>query len=295
MKMGTGPIPYAPTFGGNPCANHPEQPAETLCARCGDFICAWCARPSHDGQSTCARCFAPEAGYGEGVPWEQREEKGLVEAFWETAMGGVFSPATFYGQIDPLGPYKDPLIFMIINTYIAVFASVIFEAVALAVGAGSDMSQFADEFGMGSTALLLIGLAVLGPLVATPFYFVQAGIFHIFCMLVGADDGGFRGTFRGMAYTSGLQLFAGGVTLICALFATAGFVLPKAWDLASMMSGLLGFGLNIYSMVLITFMVRAIHRTSTGRAVAAVVIPVAVIFLVVCSCAFLAAFMAGAR
>jgi hypothetical protein len=53
------------------CARHPEAPAVTLCARCGDQLCRTCLP---QGSQTCAPCAARDPFHGvEPLPWERAD------------------------------------------------------------------------------------------------------------------------------------------------------------------------------------------------------------------------------
>src|SRR5262249_22304892 len=57
------PEPISPSIarGARPCLRHPERMASETCSRCGDFICALCAR-AFNRRLLCPDCLAKEAG-----------------------------------------------------------------------------------------------------------------------------------------------------------------------------------------------------------------------------------------
>jgi len=95
------------------------------------------------------------------------------------------------------------------------------------------------------------------PILLTIGFFIMSGIFHICLMVVGAGKRGFETTFRVVAYASSAQVFA---------------IVPF----------LGGFIIVIYNLVLWTIGFRESHRTTTGRALIAVLLPMAImIFFIV--------------
>lgn len=58
------------------CARHPEAPAATLCARCGDQLCRTCLP---QGSLVCAPCAARDPFHGvEPLPWERADRGAAV-------------------------------------------------------------------------------------------------------------------------------------------------------------------------------------------------------------------------
>ena len=97
---------------------------------------------------------------------------------------------------------------------------------------------------------------ILSPIYTAVGLLIGAGIYHLLVLLlVRPGNAGFEATFRVVCYVAAIQLISW---------------IPIVNILAA-----------IYGIVLSVFGIREVHSTTTGRAVAIVLIPVAVILLVI--------------
>lgn len=88
------------------CGRHPDAPAETLCARCGDLVCPECMGGSAE---SCAACRA-RLGL-DRIAWE-RPVGGGVERWWRTTTDVLFrSSATFAGAAP--GRWSAALVYLV--------------------------------------------------------------------------------------------------------------------------------------------------------------------------------------
>jgi hypothetical protein len=115
-------------------------------------------------------------------------------------------------------------------------------------GMGGSMQLFQTTF--------IIIYAIFLPILIAIGLFIMSAIFHISLLIVGAGKRGFEATFRVVAYTSSTQIF-GIVPVIGAFIVT------------------------IYNLVLWTIGFRESHRTTTGRALIAVLLPMIVVVTLV--------------
>jgi hypothetical protein len=126
---------------------------------------------------------------------------------------------------------------------------------------------FAPGFDFGPLrGVLLVAGAILGPVFTLLFVLVWAAVVHGMARLL-KGVGTFAGTFTGVS-------FAYLVTVFAVPFQLLPLVLGQG---ASVLTGLVGFGVFVWSLVLDVIAVRECHRLSTGRAIAAVLVPIAVL------------------
>jgi hypothetical protein len=115
--------------------------------------------------------------------------------------------------------------------------------------------------GVGSSIGALVSTLIFIPIGTTIGLFIWAGIYHLLVLLIiRPSHAGYEATFRVVAYASALQLVS--------------------WLGAIPILGILvGIVVAIYGVVLSVIGIREVHTTTTGRAIAVVLIPAA-IFLI---------------
>jgi hypothetical protein len=173
----------------------------------------------------------------------------LVPSFVQTAREIVINPVNFFRSIRRQGDFVNPLIFAIICAVISgVLAGIIGLLISLATGNG-----------IGSAFGSLFGAIILTPILTAIGLFVWAAIYHLLVILIiRPSHAGYEATFRVVAYASVLQL--------------------ASWLAAIPILGILVLiAIAVYGVVLSVLGIREIHSTTTGRAVAVVLIP-AIIF-----------------
>lgn len=106
--------------------------------------------------------------------------------------------------------------------------------------------------------------ASFGSIIIIPIaFFIGVGIVYLFARMFGG-----QGSFLQQAYTT--LLFTVPIGIITGLLGLIPIV------------GFIGLALFIYNIVLNVFSIMAVHRLSGGKATAAVLLPVALLFLLVC-------------
>jgi hypothetical protein len=202
---------------------------------------------------------APPAAGG-ALPWEDRDRLGAVNAFVETVKLLVVAPQAAFARAKRRGDLFSPLAFAVVLGWIGVvlqslwslaFGSSLFDLMPAELRS-SPYFAFA-----GQTAGMLVQI-VLAPIFILIFLFIASAIVHLMLMLVGgtkSSEAGFEGTLRALAYSSVAQLAS---------------IVPFAGGLIAM----------IWSIVLETLGLADLHRTSTGKALAAVLLPL----LLCCVC-----------
>lgn len=212
----------------------------------------------------------PPAHGRPGLPWD-RERTG--NALVETTKRLVKAPGEAFAEVREKGDYLAPVLYALI---FGTFGAVLYQIWQLLFGAAMSgplvdtlppemRAPFAEAFAP-SVAGLVVGL-VFAPIGAVIGLFIGAGIYHLFLLLVGGtrnSTAGFEGTVRAVAYASTSNL--------AQLIPVIGILVAVVWSLV----------LNVIGLA-------RIHNTTTGRALAAVLLPI----LVCCLCGLLVVFAAG--
>lgn len=270
MSMGYPPRPAAIGAG---CANHPERPADTLCSRCGDFVCGACFQLAANGDVICNQCEESQP-IREPLAWEQRSELGVVDAWVKTLRGLFFSPLETLKRIEPHGSYGDAIWFVL--TYaLALGVTLVAQTGAQFIAIGN-LGGGGGGGGFGANPLMsegvgivvtLVAMLVLMPVFTVIGTFVNAGLLHLSAMIVGAGQHGYRGTFRMVSYVGGLQV---GIGVLFLLTAVVGVWHFYAYMAISLVSQLLQLGLWVTMWVLWAFGLKEVHQTTIGRGLGAV-------------------------
>jgi hypothetical protein len=211
------------------------------------------------------------------LPWEERERLGILEALIQTIRLLVTDPANAFGRLRPDGDLTSPILFGVILGWVYLLFSQIWSLVF----GSAFRSLFGNLEGLQAAfrspgILGVIGILVAGPIFFVVGLFIGAGILHLCLMMVGALDKsllGFEGTLKVLAYSQVAGLSA---------------IVP-------LLGGLVMMG---WSIVLQVLGCTAVHRTTQGRALIAVLIPLAVcclcgIFMLVFFGAMIAAMVAA--
>jgi len=200
---------------------------------------------------------------GSGLPWERRQELGLVKAFFDTVILLLTKPAEAFGMMKTEGGLMDPLFFALIGGCAGMVVAFLFQLVFQSMG--FMVNRNSGMFGMGMGMLIVFGL-VLMPIMFVCGLFIWSGILHLCLTMLGGAKKPFETTFRVVCFSSGsAYLFA--IVPVC------GRVVAP-----------------VYNIVLQCMGVARAHETDTGKAVMAVLLPV----IVCCGGVLLLAFLFGA-
>ncbi|TVQ33346.1 MAG: hypothetical protein EA370_11840 [Wenzhouxiangella sp.] len=179
----------------------------------------------------------------EGPPWENPSAGDFFQRLWQTVVQGVSSPSELFANMRTTGGLISPLVFYV-----------------LIIGAGAIVSTALEmPFGLlggsgGADAILGFFLVlILLPVLLPIGLFVSSGITHLALMVFGGANKPYEATFRVNAYAYG----------------SVGWV----WAIpfcGSLVGGIWGIVLEIIG-------VARVHEVSTGKAAAAVLVPLAII------------------
>jgi hypothetical protein len=180
-----------------------------------------------------------------------------VGSFISTVRGVVLDPVGFFRGIARRGDFINPIVFALIcyeiSTLIGGLIGLLFSGL---LGISDVGNQGTGVVGgaVGSIGGFLVSL-IIAPIIGAIILFIVAGILHLLTLLiVGSGNSGFEATTRVVSYS---------------------FV----YHLVSWIP-LIGFIAGIYGLVLMIIGVREVHATTTGKAAAVVLIPVAVLLLI---------------
>ena len=197
---------------------------------------------------------------GAGLPWEERARLGAVPAFVETVKLLVVNPTEAFARAKRRGDLFSPIAFAVVLGW----AGVIFQSLwSLAFGSSlldlmpPEMREVSG-FGVAAKTFGLVAQIILAPIFIVIFLFIGSAIVHLMLMLVGgtkASEAGFEGTLRSLAYSTVSQLAS---------------VVPFAGGLIAM----------VWAIVLEMIGLATLHRTSYGKAIAAILLPL----LLCCVC-----------
>lgn len=194
-------------------------------------------------------------------PWEDRTRIGVGRGFLESVRDLLAAPTAAFARMRERGDYASPLLFALI---VSILGVVISQFWMLVLGPSSFFlpipGDMREEIFAGA-ALGTAGVAlqlVIGPILALLGLLIGTAIVHLFLLLFGGlkeSPSGFEGSFRTLGYSSVSQL-AGVVPFV-------GWLLALIWGVILQVIGL-----------------ARLHRTTPGRALAAVVAPL----LLCCVC-----------
>ena len=218
--------------------------------------------------------YQPPAAPGRpGLPWDRGKD---FNSLLETCKLIITAPGRAYAAVKEKGDYGSPLIFALVFIVVGAVAQVVWQLIGLG-GSTAWMSRLGSmnpEMGemMGEMAAVSAGSAIgglIGGIVGGVIgLFIISAIFHLCLQLVGGlkdSSAGFEGSFRVVSYAQVVQL--------AALVPFVGPLLGLVWGIILYVIGL-----------------ASVHRTTQGKAVAAVLIPIAVC----CICIILAVFVFAA-
>jgi hypothetical protein len=187
------------------------------------------------------------------LPWEARETRGLLPAFFDTLTLFVTRPAEAWARVKERGDSTSPLLFGIAVCWLSMaLQGILFRFIAVPMMPGFLGRRFGMMSGFGGAGL--IARLIVGPFVIAIALFIGAAILHLCCMLVGAlqnSRSGFEGSLRAVCYSE--------VSSLASIIPLVGGLIAIVWWIVLAVQG-----------------VERLHRTTSGKALAAVVIPVIV-------------------
>ena len=185
-----------------------------------------------------------------------------VNSFLDITRRVLTGPADFFRGVARRGNFVNPLIFALICAVIYGVVNGLFTMLG---------NIIAGTSGVGGAIVGFFFAIILVPIYTAASLFIGAAIYFLLVMLLaGQSNAGYEATFRVGAYSS--------VILVPLAVVSIFNVLPIVGPI---ISGLLSLVIGVYGVVIQVLGIREVHSTTTGRAVAIVLIPTAVILLIV--------------
>jgi hypothetical protein len=194
------------------------------------------------------------------IPWEDPARTSTFERLVETVKMLATRPGEAFAGMPTTGGIGSPLLYAIIVGWIGIAIAVawntLFQGMWIPfVGSGEDAAVAAVFTGAWA-----FGMVLLAPVFVIIGVFIYAAILHLMLMIVGGANNGFEATVRVVCYAQTAQL--AGIIPLC------GGLIALVWQIILFVVGF-----------------ATAHRTTQGKAVLAVLLPV-----VLC-CAFMAAML----
>ena len=193
---------------------------------------------------------------GSGLPWENRQQIGMVKAWLDTVSLLIAKPSDAFAMMRPEGGLMDPLLFGLIGGCAGTIVSILFQGLMQSIPGMGGGNDFFRAAGISHWAFIII-YAVLSPLLVLLGLFIGSAVLHLCLMLVGGANRSFETTFR-------VICFAGGAA--------------NLFSMIPMCGGLIA---AVYNVVLNCIGLSRAHQTTTGKALMAIFLPL-IICCVVC-------------
>jgi len=217
----------------------------------------------------------PPGGGGLRLPWEERDKHGFAGALIETIKLLATAPKDAFSRLRKDEDFVNPLIFGVLVYWVGhivaavwnvIFGQAIMQSVFSAMEGMEGMEGLDASMFLGGGASLIIDI-LIGPIYALFVIFIGAGILHLIAMLVGALENseiGFEGTLKVVCYGMVANL--------------ANIVPVVGWIIAF-----------IGSLILLTVGIAQVHKTTQGKALLVVLLPI----VLCCVCAIAIGVIAG--
>jgi hypothetical protein len=189
------------------------------------------------------------AGAGGGLPWEHREQLGIIKAYFETLSLVLMKPGEAFAMMKTEGDLMGPMFFALIGGSAGIIVSCLFQIFLQSMGVLGSENPIAHTFGIGAGLIFFVALV---PVMMVVGLFILSGILHVCLMIVGGANKGFETTFR-------VICFSCGSTYLLAMVPFCGGMIAGVWNIVLEIIGL----------------ARA-HQTETGKAALAVLLPLIV-------------------
>lgn len=205
-----------------------------------------------------------------GNPWEQRDRLGFVNALVENLKLFITSPGEGFRRTQRKGDFGSPLLYAVILSWVAYVVGqiwrVVFGTSILAFLPGEARHELGAV--MAGSAAGFVVQVILAPIFIVVGLFIWSAILHLFLMLYGAlgqSESGYEGTLRTLSYSS--------VANLAQIVPIAGGLIALVWGIILQVIGL-----------------AEMHRTSQGKATAAVLTPL----ILCCVCVAIVVVVSGA-
>lgn len=180
------------------------------------------------------------------LPWEDPSYPRL-EALYETAKLFLFRPREAASRMSQTGPLGKPILFAVLVAWVGIIATQVYQW-AFRETLASLLPALYHRQELAFSKLATVVTVVFAPVWILLGLALVTLVVHLFLLLFGGASGGLQTTLRTLAYTEATQLFQ---------------VIP-------LVGGLVGL---FWWLAVSIVALAAAHRTSVGRAAAAVLTP----------------------
>lgn len=185
------------------------------------------------------------------IPWED-PGRSFFDGLFETVKLFATAPGEGFRRMPVTGGIGRPLFYSIVVGWVSIAVAVFWNV--LLQGLWMPFLESAEDLaGMGAMYGLTIGwglmMVVLAPLFVIIGVFIAAAVLHLMLLIVGGANAGFEATVRVVCYTQTAQL--AGIIPFC------GGIITLVWTVILYVTGF-----------------TTAHRTTQGKAVLAVLLPV---------------------
>jgi hypothetical protein len=186
-------------------------------------------------------------------PWERRSDLGLWQGLYQTFKGVLFSPEKLFSAMTHEGGLKEPLAYGLLLGSVGSMLGVFWQFLMVGESLNSALPSIIGQINLGFIFMVVM--------IMTPFYilinmFVVSGILHLCLVIMGAARNGFEGTFRIVAFSQSIKILG----------------------LVPIIGGLIGW---VWHFIVQVIGLREMHETSYLRTIIAMLLPVALIFVVI--------------
>ena len=206
-----------------------------------------------------------------GVPWDQRDHLGFFTALVETTRRVLTEPVAFFRAMPVSGGLASALLYAVVLGWLGLVATAFYQAIFRSVvgssfGAFGDRPEVAALLGWVESWAGFVAQVVFGGVFVVIGLFVAAAILHVMLLILGGAQRDFEATFRVVSFSQ--------ATSVLFLVPFCGQPIGGLWCLVLYVVGL-----------------AQAHQIGYGKALAAVLLPLA---LLCCCCVGLAVLFAGA-
>jgi hypothetical protein len=207
------------------------------------------AAPAAPPAQISAAATSEPAASRTGLPWDDRQTKGLINAFIETLQMVLSRPVAAFTAMKREGGLGEPLLYATIGgTFGGVFA-ITYNFTLRSLAPFGDSHDALPHLFAGFGWIFLL---ILTPLFVVIGMFIVSAILHVCLMIVGGAKQSFETTFRVVCFAEG------SVSPLLVVPFCGGFIT------------------GIWKVVLYCIGLARAHETDTGRAVIAVLLPLIV-------------------
>ena len=192
-----------------------------------------------------------------GPAWEQRAQLGFFPAIWQTIKAVLLDPNRTFADMKREGGLVTPLAYSVPLRWIGGLAALFYarssvHSLITNPGLPPEMRQMIEKFLEFGGNRMWIALAVLLPVFSVLGTFIYTGLLHLSLMLCGGAKQSFETTLRTYCYVAGS-------TALFQVIPMCGSSIGSIWGLVCLCMG-----------------IAKTHEIGGGRAVCAVLLPVAV-------------------